>query len=79
MRAWLLAAAATVVLTVPALASECPGLWQQINEKMKTTQLSATDQAKLAELRKQGEDFHHAGKHDKSAVTLKEALALFGS
>lgn len=60
-----------------AFATECPAIWQQINEKMKAAHLSAPDQAKLAELRKQSEDFHHAGDHGKSVAALKQALTLF--
>lgn len=75
MRALLFGIVA-IALTSPAFATDCPDIWQQINEKMKTARLSAQDQAKLAELRKEGEDFHHAGNHVKSVAALKQALAL---
>lgn len=65
-------------LAGPALASECPAIWKQINEKMHAVQLSAANQARLSELRKQGEDFHHAGDHARSIDILKQALALLG-
>jgi hypothetical protein len=64
-----------ISLASPAVASQCPALWQQINEKMQSAHPSV-DQPKLMELRKQGEDFHHAGDHAKSEQALKEALAL---
>ena len=74
----ILSATVMLCLAGPALASECPSLWQQINAKMQTAHLSEADKAKLMELRKNGEDFHHAGSHVDSAAALKEALALLG-
>ena len=66
------------LLTSPALAAECPAIWQQINDKMGKTQLSEADMVKLSELRKQGEDLHHTGDHAKSAEVLKQASAMLG-
>lgn len=65
-------------LASPALASECPAIWKQINDRVHASQLSEANQAKFAELRKQGEDFHHTGDHTKSIEALKQALALLG-
>jgi hypothetical protein len=67
----------TLLVATPALATECPEIWQQINAKMKTVTLPAQDQAKLVDLRKQGEDFHHAGNHSKAVAMFKQALALY--
>ena len=69
-------AIALVAFASPALASQCPALWQQINDKMVGVHLSEADQAKMAELRKQGDELHHAGKHAESEAALNEALAL---
>lgn len=63
-------------LASPVLASQCPSLWQQINEKMKTAHPSDTDQVRFAELRTLGEDLHHAGDHAGSEAALHKALAL---
>ena len=65
-------------LASPALASQCPSLWQQLNEKMAGAHAANVDQARLDELRRQGEEYHHAGKHAESEATLKQALALLG-
>ncbi len=74
----VLSATFVFCLAGPALASECPALWQQINAKMQTAHLSEADKAKLMEFRKNGEDLHHAGSHAESVAALKEALALLG-
>ena len=80
MRYRIALAALLLGFASPASASQCPSLWQQISEKMKGahTALSAEDQVKLTELRKQAEDFHHAGDHAKSTAALNKALALLG-
>lgn len=64
-----------LICVQPALATECPDLWQQINDKMQEAHLSEADQATLDDLRRQGDDFHHAGDHAKSIEALKQALA----
>lgn len=63
-------------LASPALATECPGLWLQINEKTQVAHLSEADNAKLAELRQEGETHHHAGEHAEAIAALNQALAL---
>lgn len=68
--------AVLVCFAGPALASQCPSLWQQINDKMEGTHAPKVDSAKLEELRQKGEAFHHAGKHAASIAALKQALAL---
>lgn len=59
----------------PASATECPTLWQQISDRMQDANLSEADQATLDDLRRQGDDFHHAGDHARSIEALKQALA----
>lgn len=68
--------AVMIFLASPAMASQCPSLWQQINDKMQGARLSDEDKAKLAEFRQQGETLHHAGKHEESEASLNQALAL---
>lgn len=70
---------AVLLFISPALASQCPALWQQINVKMQGAPLSEADLAKLTELRQQGEALHHSGKHAESEAALNQALALFPS
>lgn len=79
MRRTLLGAAAVFVLASPALANQCPDLWQQISVKMQQTHLPATEQAKLTELRQQADQLHHSSKHAEAEAALNSALALFNS
>lgn len=72
----IFAAALLVAFASPAFASQCPALWAQVDAKMATADLSADDKAKVAELRKRGEEEHKAGSHAASEATLNEALAL---
>ena len=72
----LLAAALLLALSSPAFAHQCPALMKQIDDKLATAQLSDADKAKVAELRKAGEEQHAAGAHDQSEASLQEALAL---
>ena len=79
MRRTLLSAAAIFVFASPALANQCTALWQQINVKMQETNLPAAEQTKLSELRTQGEQLHHSGKHVEAEAALNQALALFNT
>jgi hypothetical protein len=65
-----------LVVASPAVASQCPGLMKQIDEKLQTAQLSDADRAKVMELRAQGEQLHSAGDHPGSEAALNEALSL---
>jgi hypothetical protein len=69
-------AALLLVLAGPAVASQCPTLWKQIDEKLQTAQLSEADKAKVVELRQRGEQLHASGDHAGSEAALNEALAL---
>ena len=72
----ILVAALLLALSSPAFAHQCPALMKQIDEKLATAQLSDADKAKVAELRRAGEEQHAAGAHDQSEASLNEALAL---
>jgi hypothetical protein len=72
----LMTAAFTAALTVQCLAGQCPGLMNQIDEKLASAQLSDADKAKVMELRQKGEEQHAAGDHAASETSLNEALAL---
>ncbi len=73
----ILVAAALILSSVaPGLASQCPTLWKQVDEKLQTAQLSEADKAKVTELREQGEELHNSGDHAGSEAALQEALAL---
>jgi hypothetical protein len=70
------AASLLLALSSPAFAHQCPSLMAQIDEKVAAASLSEADGAKVAELRKQGEELHAAGKHDESEAALQEALGM---
>jgi len=72
----LLASAFVLALACPSLASQCPTLVKQIDEKLQTAQLSEADKAKVMELRNAGEAQHAAGDHAASEASLNEALAM---
>ena len=79
MRRTISSAVAILFLASPALANQCPALWQQVNVKMQQTHLPATEQTKLTELRQQADQLHHTGKHAEAEAALNAALALFSS
>lgn len=72
----LLALAFCLAITSPGLASQCPSLVKQIDEKLQTAQLSDADKAKVMELRDKGEAQHAAGDHAASEASLNEALGM---
>lgn len=77
MKKAILAALFTVGLTGTAVASQCPGLMQQIDAELaKGPQLSAAKMAKVMELRAEGEEDHSGGKHDEAVNDLSKALKI---
>ena len=72
----ILAAALLFVFAGPAFAGQCPALWAQIDAKLASADLSASDKARVTQLRKRGEKEHKAGDHAASEATLSQALAL---
>ena len=76
MKKFLIVAAAAFALAGPALASQCPGLMQQVDAAMATTTASDENKAKAMELRESGEAAHAAGDHAKSEADLNEALEI---
>ncbi len=78
MKKLLVALAIVGSLSVPALASQCPGLMKKVDDAMATAQVNDADRAKIAELRSSGEALHNEGKHAESEAALNEALKLLG-
>jgi hypothetical protein len=75
----LSAAAVTVMLASPALASQCPTDMSKIDAAPEAnTGLSAEERAKVTALREEGEAQHKAGKHDESVATLAQARKILG-
>lgn len=62
----------------PALATQCPSIWQQIEAKMDATHSPDIDKAKFMELLKKGEELHHLGNHGESITVLTEVLEMLG-
>jgi len=74
-------AVATVVafLSLPALASQCPTLINQIDAALAADPGISDDvKAEVVALRDKGEQLHATGKHDQSVETLQQALQLLG-
>jgi hypothetical protein len=75
--AW--AAALSLALAAPALASSCPKHMAAIDEALaKSPQLSEADLAEVKRLRAEGEELHAAGKHAESEEALHQAEELLG-
>jgi hypothetical protein len=78
MKKLLLAAALTLAFTGTALANQCPGLMQKIDDAMKTAQLNDDDKAKVMGLYNKGKAEHVGGQHAESINSLNEALKILG-
>ena len=62
----------------PALAGNCPNLWKQVDQKLKSATLSEADKAYVQDHRKRGEELHGSGHHAESDAALNAALAKLG-
>ncbi len=78
MKKYILAAAMTMALAVPAMAAQCPAIMAKIDEAIKTATVDDATKAKVMELYAKGKTEHADGSHDASVATLNEALALLG-
>lgn len=78
MKKFIIAAIATLALTVSAHAGQCPGDMKKIDAAMQSAQLSDADKAKVMSLRAKGEEQHTSGSHAESVKTLGEAKAILG-
>jgi len=78
MNKFILAFVVVGFLSVPAVASQCPGDMSKIDAAMETAQLSDADKAKVTELRAKGEELHSSGDHAESVKTLGEAKTILG-
>ncbi len=59
-----------------AFAAHCPADMKQIDEALKTVQLTSEDLASVKKYRAEGEDLHKAGKHGQSVEVLDKALKI---
>ena len=78
MKKLILAAAMTVALAGPALASQCPALMAKIDAAMTTATVDEATKAKVMELYASGKAAHESGEHASSEKDLGEALKLLG-
>lgn len=62
----------------PAFAAQCPAMMAAIDAALPTAELSDADQARVMELREQGEAEHNAGNHAQSEASLGEAMQILG-
>lgn len=72
----LLAAAAAILISSPAFASECPKHMKAIDAAFAKDMSKAT--AEVKKLRADGEADHKAGKHADAMVKLKKAEGMLG-
>ena len=78
IRKTLIAATALTLLAGPALAFQCPSDISKIDAALGSTMISATDKAKVTQLRDQGAAQHAAGNHSASIATLAQAKKILG-
>jgi hypothetical protein len=79
MKRFLLASAFSLMLAMPALASQCPNDMAAIDAALAAgPDLTAEQLAEVQALRAEGEAQHAAGDHDASVETLGKAKAILG-
>jgi hypothetical protein len=78
MKKLVLAAALSMVLAGPAIASQCPMLMQKIEAAMASSTADDASKAKAQELYNKGKAEHEAGDHAASEASLGEAMKLLG-
>jgi len=74
LRKTMLAGAALMLLTAPALAAHCPKDAAAIEAALAKSSLSAAEKAEIASLKDQGMEAHNAGDHRKSEALLADAM-----
>jgi len=72
-------AALALTFSIGAFAAQCPLDMRKIDAALAQNQsLSASDMARVKQLRAEGEAQHNAGKHGESVQTLGEAKQILG-
>ena len=72
-----LAVAVTWSLGTPAAwAKQCPKLYKQCQEALKTSNADAATKEKVKQACEEGMALHNDGKHDDSVKKLKDALSM---
>jgi hypothetical protein len=79
MKRFVLAALLTLAFATPAFAFHCPADMAKIDAKLaQNPPLTGEQLAEVQKLRKEGEDYHNAGKHQESVDTLAKAMKILG-
>ncbi len=66
-----------LILSFPALASQCPGDMKKIDAALAgSPSISNENMSRVKELRASGEKLHQSGKHQGSVNDLAEAMKL---
>ena len=76
MKIYSILLAAALSMAGSAFANHCPADMKQIDEALKTAQLSPEDLAAVKQYRAEGEVLHKAGKHGQSVDVLDKALKI---
>lgn len=75
----ILPAALLLTLSLSALAGSCPKEMKKIDAALAAgASVSASEMARIKELRASGESKHKSGKHADSVADLHEAMRLLG-
>lgn len=68
-----------LAISLPVFAGSCPKDMKKIDAALEgNPSVSASDMARVKELRASGEALHKAGKHADSVADLHEAMRLLG-
>ena len=79
LKSLIAATALVAVLSVPAVAGQCPMDMRKIDAAMaKNPQLSQAQMTRVKQLRAQGEQQHKAGQHAASVSSLAQAKEILG-
>lgn len=74
LRKTILAAAVTLLMTVPAFASHCPADAAAIDAYLAKASVSDDLKAEVTALKDKGMEQHSAGNHREAEATLAEAM-----
>jgi hypothetical protein len=74
----IIASALVVGITSPAWASGCPGISQQVTQKLAKSNMSAAEKAKVVKLQSEGNMLHRTGKHKEAIAMLTRANSMLG-
>lgn len=74
----LLSLGLTAAVAGPAFAFQCPTDMAAIDAALQTADLTQEEEARVMELRNEGEQLHESGQHQASVDALAEAKEILG-